>query len=77
MLEIDSKLYFKVNKFLKESLTVFSAPNYCDQIGNKAAVCMVQATRGMAPKFISYSAVPHPDVKPMAFAGASMGMFGL
>lgn len=58
-------------------ITVFSAPNYCDQIGNKAAVCKVQASRGMPPEFISYSAVPHPDVKPMAYAGNSMGMFGL
>jgi serine/threonine-protein phosphatase 5 len=58
-------------------ITVFSAPNYCDQIGNKAAVCKVQASRGMPPEFISYSAVPHPDVQPMAYAGNSMGMFGL
>ncbi|CAJ0582299.1 unnamed protein product, partial [Mesorhabditis spiculigera] len=45
--------------------TVFSAPNYCDQMGNKGAFIRLQAP-ALTPRFTSFSAVPHPDVPPMA-----------
>ncbi|CAG7854684.1 Serine/threonine-protein phosphatase T Short=PPT [Serendipita indica DSM 11827] len=52
--------------------TVFSAPNYVDQTGNKGAFVRIDAhgTR----EYTTYEAVPHPPMRPMAYAGA-MGMF--
>jgi len=47
-------------------ITIFSAPNYCDQVGNKGAYITFDST--MKPKFTSFTAVPHPPVKPMAYA---------
>ena len=58
-------------------VTVFSAPNYCDTMNNLGAVCRVQAAAGLPPQFITFKAVPHPPVKPMAYAGPLGGMFGL
>jgi len=55
-------------------ITVFSAPHYCDQIGNKGAVITLKSD--LKPQFITYTAVPHPQVPPMAYAG-SYSMFGL
>jgi len=55
-------------------ITVFSAPNYCDQMGNKGAYITLDRT--LTPKFKTFSAVPHPDVKPMAYANSLMSMFG-
>eukprot|EP00668_Euglena_longa_P011442 GGOE01013846.1.p1 GENE.GGOE01013846.1~~GGOE01013846.1.p1 ORF type:complete len:495 (+),score=91.64 GGOE01013846.1:52-1485(+) len=55
-------------------ITVFSAPNYCDQIGNKGAFIRLNG-KAMKPEFTSYEAVPHPSVKPMQysmFPGMSM-----
>jgi serine/threonine-protein phosphatase 5 len=53
-------------------ITVFSAPNYCDQMGNKGA--FITFTGGdMSPQFTQFAAVPHPDVKPMAYASSMMG----
>ena len=63
-------LYFYVGKLI----TVFSAPNYCDQMGNKGAI--VTFGPDMVPGFVQFSAVPHPPVKPMAYA-YNYGMFGL
>ncbi|EFJ45655.1 hypothetical protein VOLCADRAFT_75665 [Volvox carteri f. nagariensis] len=55
-------------------ITVFSAPNYCDQMGNKGAFVRFNGN-DMVPHFTTFSAVPHPDVKPMAYANAFlMGM---
>lgn len=82
-------------------ITVFSAPNYCDEgivdlysnvfrngfssvsclnkllivgfplsfheVGNKAAV--VRLTKGLEPKFMQFTHVEHPAVKPMQYAG--------
>ena len=58
-------------------ITVFSAPNYVDQMGNKGA--LIRFTGGdLAPQFTTFSAVPHPDVKPMQYANPFLGgMFGL
>ena len=38
-------------------ITVFSAPNYCDMMGNKGAVCKIQAAAGAPPEFLTYTAV--------------------
>lgn len=48
-------------------ITVFSAPNYCDQMGNKGAYIKFKAPE-FKPDIKTFSAVPHPDVRPMAYA---------
>lgn len=48
-------------------ITVFSAPNYCDQMRNKGAFIRFEAP-DLKPNIVTFSAVPHPDVKPMAYA---------
>jgi len=55
-------------------ITVFSAPNYCDQMGNKGA--FIHFYRDMEPRFQQFEAVPHPPIRPMAYASGA-GMFGL
>ncbi|KAF8063021.1 PAPP5 [Scenedesmus sp. PABB004] len=50
-------------------ITVFSAPNYCDQMGNKGAFVRFGGA-DMVPHFTTFEAVPHPDVKPMAYASS-------
>lgn len=50
-------------------ITVFSAPNYCDTMGNKGAFITLNG-KDLKPKFVTYEAVPHPNVKPMAYANA-------
>lgn len=45
-------------------ITVFSAPNYCDTMGNKGAYIILNG-KEMKPKYEVYEAVPHPNVKPM------------
>ncbi|XP_047055681.1 serine/threonine-protein phosphatase 5-like [Lolium rigidum] len=55
-------------------ITVFSAPNYCDQMGNKGAFIRFVAP-DLKPDIVSFSAVPHPDVKPMAYANNFLRMF--
>ena len=37
-------------------ITIFSAPNYCDQMGNKGAFIRFNANN-MKPKFTQFSAV--------------------
>ncbi len=61
-------------------ITVFSAPNYCDTMGNKGAFINIwgtdDATKGLTePKLVSYEAVPHPNVRPMAYANSWLSMF--
>lgn len=57
-------------------VTVFSAPNYCDQMGNKGAYIVFKGG-DMTPHFVTFDAVPHPPVKPMAYATSLLnGMFG-
>eukprot|EP00475_Leptophrys_vorax_P010872 TRINITY_DN17434_c0_g1_i2.p1 TRINITY_DN17434_c0_g1~~TRINITY_DN17434_c0_g1_i2.p1 ORF type:complete len:303 (+),score=85.73 TRINITY_DN17434_c0_g1_i2:750-1658(+) len=53
-------------------VTVFSAPNYCDQMGNKGAY--IHFDSSYQPKFHQFDAVPHPDVKPMAYSRTSLFM---
>ncbi|XP_008480137.1 serine/threonine-protein phosphatase 5 [Diaphorina citri] len=52
-------------------ITVFSAPNYCDSVGNKGAFITMKG-KDMVPHFTTYEAVPHPDVKAMKYADAMM-----
>ncbi|KAG9153906.1 hypothetical protein Leryth_006014 [Lithospermum erythrorhizon] len=54
-------------------ITVFSAPNYCDQMGNKGAFIRFEAPN-LKPDIVTFSAVPHPDVKPMAYASNFLRM---
>lgn len=56
-----------------KTITVFSAPNYCDTMGNKGAFIHFDAS--LEPKFTQFDAVPHPDVKPMAYAAGMGGLF--
>mmetsp|Transcript_22715 Transcript_22715/g.27453 ORF Transcript_22715/g.27453 Transcript_22715/m.27453 type:complete len:484 (-) Transcript_22715:168-1619(-) len=53
-------------------VTVFSAPNYCDQMGNKGA--FIRFEHDMVPHFTKFSAVPHPNVRPMQYANNLMNM---
>ncbi|KAK0056933.1 serine/threonine-protein phosphatase 5 [Biomphalaria pfeifferi] len=55
-------------------ITVFSAPNYCDTMGNKGAYINLTGDN-LTPKFTTYEAVPHPNVKPMAYANPFFGLF--
>jgi len=56
-------------------ITVFSAPNYCDTMGNSGAFITLDGG-DMSPKFTTYEAVPHPNVKPMAYANSLLSLFG-
>ncbi|KAK4758878.1 hypothetical protein SAY87_020179 [Trapa incisa] len=55
-------------------ITVFSAPNYCDQMGNNGAFIRFEAP-DLKPDIVTFSAVPHPDVKPMAYANNFLRIF--
>lgn len=48
-------------------VTVFSAPNYCDTMGNDGAIINLEGPN-LKPNFVRFVAVPHPDMKPMAYA---------
>lgn len=50
--------------------TVFSAPNYCDQMGNQGAFARID-DRGTLV-FSTFDAQPHPPVKAMAYASQMM-----
>jgi serine/threonine-protein phosphatase 5 len=56
-----------------QTITVFSAPNYCDSMGNKGA--FIHFGKDCKPKFTQFEAVPHPDVRPMAYAAGMGGLF--
>lgn len=56
-----------------KTITVFSAPNYCDTMGNKGAFIHFDAS--LEPKFTQFVAVPHPNVRPMAYAAGMGGVF--
>lgn len=53
-------------------ITIFSAPNYCDQQGNKGA--FIRFGEDLKPHFTKFDCVPHPNVPCMTYAG---NMFGL
>lgn len=49
--------------------TVFSAPNYCDSMGNKGAYIVMYGSELKDPECIPFVEVSHPmEVRPMAFA---------
>ncbi|XP_066995119.1 serine/threonine-protein phosphatase 5 [Anabrus simplex] len=54
-------------------ITVFSAPNYCDTMGNKGAFITLRGS-DMVPQFTTYRAVSHPNVKPMAYASSILSL---
>jgi len=74
-----------------KTITVFSAPNYCDTMGNKGALLRFYKTSSngeddtttttktttlsLPPEFVQYQAVPHPNVKPMQYAAGMGGLF--
>ena len=51
--------------------TIFSAPNYCDQMGNKGALIRFKGET-MEPKYVQFSAVDHPKVPAMRYANPWM-----
>ena len=53
-------------------ITVFSAPNYCDSLGNKGAFIRFQGAT-MKPKYTQFKHVPHPGKRPMQYSNASFG----
>lgn len=58
-------------------ITVFSAPNYCDNVGNKGAFIHItpdtSEEKGYSMEFKQFEAVPHPNIPAMKYAS---GMFG-
>ncbi|KAK4050596.1 Palmitoyl-protein thioesterase 1 [Microbotryomycetes sp. JL201] len=54
-------------------ITVFSAPNYVDQVGNLAAFATIDDTGDIS--YTTFSEQPHPPVRAMAYAGGGMGGF--
>ncbi|KAI8808905.1 serine/threonine-protein phosphatase 5-like protein [Cladochytrium replicatum] len=53
-------------------ITIFSAPNYCDSVGNKGAY--IHITPDLSMKFNQFEAVPHPPIKPMQYAAGVFNM---
>lgn len=47
-------------------ITVFSAPRYCDSTENQGAYINIKADLKL--QYTKFDAVPHPDIKPMAYA---------
>ncbi|KAH7727520.1 serine/threonine-protein phosphatase 5-like isoform X1 [Aphelenchoides avenae] len=50
--------------------TIFSAPNYCDTIGNKGAFITITGDKLNPPRMVTFDAVSHPNVKAMAYASS-------
>jgi len=44
-------------------ITIFSAPNYCDQVGNKGALIKFKGSE-MKANFVQFGHVEHPYVPP-------------
>lgn len=55
-----------------QMVTVFSAPNYCDASNNKGAY--IRITPELDCTYHKFTAVPHPDVKAMAYANVNRFM---
>lgn len=55
-------------------ITVFSAPNYCDAMGNLGAIITLTAPK-LEPQFKKFGSVEHPNIKPMAYANHLAGLF--
>ena len=54
-------------------LTVFSAPNYCDQMRNKGAIVKIYGKDLLNYKIITFSWVKHPNVPSMMYASPWFG----
>ncbi len=54
---------------------MFSAPNYCDTMGNKGAFITLKGGGDLEPQYTTYKAVDHPNVKPMAYANSLLSLF--
>ncbi|TFY81347.1 hypothetical protein EWM64_g2659 [Hericium alpestre] len=50
--------------------TVFSAPNYVDQAGNRGAFVRIDSAG--TQEYIQFDAQPHPPVRPMAYASGGL-----
>lgn len=58
-------------------VTIFSAPNYCDQMANKGAYIRLYGDDPkLRPEFKTFDAVPHPNVPAMKYAPNLMSMLG-
>jgi serine/threonine-protein phosphatase 5 len=53
-------------------ITVFSAPRYCDSTENKGAFINVGPDYKL--QYIKFDAVPHPNIRPMAYASGISGL---
>ncbi|TFK44404.1 protein phosphatase 5 [Crucibulum laeve] len=51
--------------------TVFSAPNYVDQAGNKGAFIRIDSSGSQ--KYTQFEATPHPPMRPMAYVQGGLG----
>lgn len=70
--EVKANGYEEAHDF--KCITVFSAPNYCDTMGNKGAFITLEG-QCLKPKFTTYTAVPHPPVKPLIYANSLVNLF--
>eukprot|EP01129_Flabellula_baltica_P008140 TRINITY_DN3204_c0_g1_i1.p1 TRINITY_DN3204_c0_g1~~TRINITY_DN3204_c0_g1_i1.p1 ORF type:complete len:478 (-),score=88.94 TRINITY_DN3204_c0_g1_i1:637-2070(-) len=52
-------------------ITIFSAPNYCDSIGNKGA--FIKLTSALEPEITSFTHVPHPPIPAMKYSSHLFG----
>ena len=43
-------------------VTIFSAPNYCDQMGNKGAIIIFKGKETLEPEYKQFTSSPHPDI---------------
>ena len=43
-------------------ITIFSAPNYCDQMGNKGAIIKFTGAEKLEPVFEKFESSPHPNI---------------
>eukprot|EP00922_Rhytidocystis_sp_ex-Travisia-forbesii_P022425 GHVS01032833.1.p1 GENE.GHVS01032833.1~~GHVS01032833.1.p1 ORF type:complete len:636 (+),score=140.93 GHVS01032833.1:118-2025(+) len=56
-------------------VTVFSAPNYCDQMGNIGAFVKLKGGSNITDlEFVSFDAVDHPPCRPLQYASPLFGM---
>lgn len=53
-------------------ITIFSAPNYCDTVGNYGAYIILRNEDGkkLTTEMKQFKAVPHPNVKAMAYSNS-------
>lgn len=56
-------------------ITVFSAPNYCDAMGNKGAFIRLNGS-DLKPRYTQFDAVPHPAIRPMQYANPLFSLMG-